>query len=153
MHQTIAAVGIAVGTLLLLIVNFRIALRSLRYSYYFSNFLIVVLGIIMSALMYERVVLKVRANAFALDFVSAKGRDVVLSEGLILRSVTKSGNRITYRYLANNVATLPTFSDAVENNCNDMAPRLLLEYGFTIEHVFWINGIENSSIVMRADFC
>lgn len=153
MTAVLAAVAIISVACILITINLIIAARSVRNSWYFSNVVILLFSSLLAVSVYDRLSFNERALQFADTFVSLQDQNVQLSEGLILKAVTKDGWHITYRYAVEGDRQIPTMRNAVEVNCRNAETRIILEYGFTIVHLFSRAESEFSRIELNREKC
>ena len=123
-------------TILVLILQVGLAFKSFRFGWYFSVFSSLFLGSLVLFLSNEAWSNGTRLSKLMADLVVPPGTPITVNPSTKLLKVDLYEDTVLYSYEVTSQQNLPSFSDAIGQNCNLPSTRAVLELGGKIVHEY-----------------
>lgn len=149
----LAPVLVLLTVLVVCLLLFVIATRSLRRSWYLALGCLVLTGLAGTGLAAARAAEGERLQRLLKALAMPAGRPVPINPTTDLIEVAAGKRVLVYRYRTSDEATVPTAADARRQNCAAGEIRAALELGASVEHEYSSGSAEVQRLTVRRDDC
>jgi len=150
----LASYFVAIPVLVLIfIIQFGLAFKSYKISWYFSIMSHCCMGAVLVFVLYGAHRDTVRLYKVMADLEVPPGRPVMVNPSTKLLKVEAQGKTVLFSYEITSQENLPSFADAIEQNCNLALVRAVLELGGRIAHEYQQAQAKILAIEVDRDDC